>query len=114
TIMVFAFAPIVGLLPGLSAIIVPWTSEDGVQLGGMKRDSRNQRLSSLQASPPRGAQCIRFAQYPKRSCKTLDVSSNVGYNAIDGGWRQTIPAKAVRVCRATERAWPPPGRFAYG
>ena len=47
--------PAAGLIRGGVSLVVARTapaSEDGVQLGGVKRDSRNQRLSSLQAFPP--------------------------------------------------------------
>src|SRR5439155_17666775 len=54
------------------------------------------------------------AKYIKRPCKTLDTSSVFCHTMIHGGSWWTIPAKAVRVYRATERAWLPPGRFTYG
>lgn len=57
---------------------------------------------------------IRGQKYIKRSCKLLVASSNSDHTEIHGGSKQTITAKAVRICRATERAWLPPGRFAYG
>src|SRR6266481_3764600 len=71
-------------------------------------------VSARCGRPYPGAQCIRYAKYIKRPCKTLDASSNIGHTMIHGGSWWTIPAKAARICRATERAWLPPGRFAYG
>jgi hypothetical protein len=49
-------------------------------------ERRNQRLISLRGRPHRrSAQCMRFAKCTKRSCNSLDVSSNHDHTEIHGG-----------------------------